>query len=483
MLTESARKWLESRKIDPASAESLGVESVDRGTGDWIAFPVISKGKVVNRKYRRIDEKAFQQDKGGEKRVWNEDALREPEFTGPIIITEGEMDALAAIQAGYERVVSVPDGAPAEEVGDRESAKYSYVAGLIDLVRDAKEIIIAADGDGPGQNLLADLAPRLGKARCKYLTYPKGCKDLNDALIRFGVEGVEATMKRAAFVKVTGVCRFNELPPVPELTIWRPQLTLDLNRHMAICPQHFSVWTGIPGHGKSALLKAIGVELNRQYGVIPCIASFEDDIASDYRRDIAKYLAGRPVKDLQAEDWKKADEFLNENYVFINPDWDTEPTVEWLLERMETAAVRHGAKFFVVDPWTELEHRFHDMSETQYTSSAIALLRGFARRFNVHVAVVAHPTKLAPNRDGSLPIPNGYSVAGSAHWANKPELGVTVHRRRDDDGQEYALVRIWKSKRHDIMGPTGDVKMIFDVRTGQYTHYFAPDEIKDSRAA
>jgi TATA-box binding protein (TBP) (component of TFIID and TFIIIB) len=41
----------------------------------------------------------------------------------------------------------------------------------------------------------------------------------------------------------------------------------------------------------------------------------------------------------------------------------------------------------------------------------------------------------------------------SAHWANKADLGVTVHRSTDDFGRSYSLVRVWKSKRHDIMGP------------------------------
>lgn len=483
MLTESAKEWLKSRSISEEVAQRCGLASEPRGTGEWVVFPVISDGQRVNAKYRRIDQKAFQQDKGGQKRVWNGDAITEPEYSGPVIITEGEMDALAAIEAGFERAVSVPDGAPAEEVGDRDSAKYSYVSHLLDLLRGVDHVIIAADGDGPGRNLLADLAPRLGKARCKYLVYPKGCKDLNDALMKYGVQGVQKTIERARFVKVSGLCKLEDLPPPRDLTIWRAGLTDKFDEHVAICPQHFSVWTGIPGHGKSALLKAVCVELAQKYGLHINVASFEDDIAGDYRRDIARYLHGIHSSHLSAVQWRIADEFLNAFFTFINPDWDEAPTVDWLLERMEAAVIRHGAKVFVIDPWTELEHVFHDMNETQYTSSAIAAFRRFARRFDVHVAMVAHPTKLAPNKDGSLPIPNGYSVAGSAHWANKPELGVTVHRSSDDEGHEYTLARVWKSKRQDIMGPTGDTKMKFDPDTGRYAPFVDWADIKNSRAA
>lgn len=474
MLTETAKTWLEDRRISAETARRLQVASVERGGGDWIVFPYAREGKIINRKYRRIDKKAFSQDAGGEKAVWNIDALAEPEYTGPVIITEGEMDALAAIEAGFERVVSVPDGAPSEAIGDRDTAKYDYVPELLKALKGKDEIILATDGDGPGANLLEDLAYRLGRARCKYLAYPKGCKDLNDALIHYGQSGVTATIKRAKWLKVTGLVRLKELPPQSDPVLYRAGISEKLDEHMALGLGHFSVWTGVPGNGKSTLVRAIGIELAQKHGLKQCVASFEDTPA-DYRREVARYLNGRAAMYLKPEHYAIADDFIDQHYRFILPDYDDEPSLDWLIERMEAAAVQFGAKLFVIDPWSELDHLYgRDMSETQYVAWAIAQLRRFARRFAAHVAVIAHPAKMDMSK-GKPRVPEGYDISGSAHWFNKPELGVTVHRVQED-GVDCTMVRVWKSKRHDVMGPPGDVLLELEYNSGRYCAYAGASE-------
>jgi twinkle protein len=61
---------------------------------------------------------------------------------------------------------------------------------------------------------LNDLSLRLGPSRCKWVTYPKGCKDLGDALQNFGVRGVVETIARARWMVIDGVYRMSELPPL-----------------------------------------------------------------------------------------------------------------------------------------------------------------------------------------------------------------------------------------------------------------------------
>lgn len=413
MLSESAKTWLQTRRISASTAEAAGLVSERRGTGEVLIYPYRREGAVVNRKYRNMDDKSFSQDKGGEKIVWNYDALNEPEFSGPIIVTEGEMDALAAMEAGFERVVSVPDGAPAQAQGDDYSgAKYAYLPSFIDAVRDADEIILAFDSDAPGRNLLLDISSRIGRARVRYIeTYPKGCKDLNDALMQYGVEGVKETIKRARWWKITGVCRLEQLPPERELVIWKAGLAPEFDKRVSFCPGQFSVWTGMPGNGKSAILKAACIELAKAYDLQPCIAGFEDRPRGDLLPDVAKYLAGVHRSQLTDAQWKAGEAFMNERMVLItSPDGDEVMDVPWLIERMEVAARREGSRMFVIDPWTDIEHDFADQSETQYTRDAIGLFRRFARRFDAHVAMVCHPSK--PPQGAETRIPTGYSISG-----------------------------------------------------------------------
>lgn len=260
-LTPRLIEILEARALDVELLAKHGVGASSRLSGDCIAIPYFENGIRVNTKYRLIGEaKGFTQDEGARKVFWNVDCLRDETLANsPLIITEGEFDALAAIMAGYPRTVSVPDGAPAQKI-EGESRKYTYLDEAETLLRDCRDIILAVDGDGPGANLLHDLSIRLGKHRCKWVRYPlkaKGStdrlKDLNEVLQAYGVEGVQRTLQQAQWCKVAGVYRMSDLPPVPLV----PALDIgmvNLWEHYRMRPGDFCVVTGIPGHGKALAL-------------------------------------------------------------------------------------------------------------------------------------------------------------------------------------------------------------------------------------
>ncbi len=85
--------------------------------------------------------------KGAELCLWNEDCLREPS-DAPLIITEGELDALSFLAAGATHVVSVPNGATLDKPGEgdivpRDDRAFRYLwdgvklkAGLQPLPQD-----------------------------------------------------------------------------------------------------------------------------------------------------------------------------------------------------------------------------------------------------------------------------------------------------------------------------------------------------------
>lgn len=109
-----------------------------------------------------------------------------------VIIVEGEMDKLAMNEAGLWNVISVPAGAVktvrAQQPGQ---AKFGFVSHAADALSKCTYIILATDGDAPGQTLAEELALRLGKDRCLRLHWPDasvpgGVKDANDALMTWG---------------------------------------------------------------------------------------------------------------------------------------------------------------------------------------------------------------------------------------------------------------------------------------------------------
>lgn len=465
-LSEAHAKILtEERGLDVELLVRLGVESFPKGDGgeQWIRIPYRRGDRVVNWKYRTIaGEKRFYQERDAEKCFWNEDAIGDMDGE-PLVITEGEFDAMAAIQAGFPRAISVPDGAPDQEQGAEDrGVKYSYMAAAKKALSDVRPIILCTDSDGPGVALMNDLAVRLGRGRCRWAKYPKGCKDLNDALVRYGVRGVRETIERAQWMQVDGVYKLSNLPPVPPATPHRIGI---LDDHFRIRVGDFSCFTGIPSHGKTTLVNEICCRMAERYGWGVAIASFEQHPQTDHLRALRTFRNKKLVINQTQEEICEADAWVEKHFSFVLPNEDDDVTLEWTLDKMATAIIRDDARLVVIDPWNEMDHvKPADMSLTEYTGFAIKQFRKLARKYRVHVIVVAHPTKQRKLDDGTFAVPTLYDISDSAHWYNKCDAGLIVHRMNES----RTLIRVAKTRHHDEIGTPGDVNAMFLRHMARY---------------
>lgn len=462
---------LAGRGLDVELADRLGLASVRRDGGDCLVIPFKRDGQVVRRKFRFFDraEGKWSAEKGGTRIAYNEDCLRDDVLLGqPLLITEGEFDAMAAIQAGFGRTISVPDGAPPPGERSKEDleagAKYDWLADIRPLLTKdrAPVIILAADGDENGAALLQDLSVLLGRFRCKFLTYPKSkkdrgrerCKDLNEVLEDWGAKGVVETVGRAQWIRVDGVYRMGELPPLPPSVIYEPRHAL-LAENFKCRLGDFSVVTGTPGFGKTSFVSDLFCGIAYDNDLTIAWASFEQEPQRDHRRALRSWFTGRPEHQLDYDDRIAPDRWIEAMHLFLIPREDEDATLEWLLEKMEVAVTRYAARIIVIDPWNEIEHdRRQGESETEYIGRAIRALKRFAKAFHVHICVVAHPTKSAKDGDGNYKMPTLYDINGSANWYNKCDLGVIVHRENEDN----TLIKVQKSRYHEIIGRPGEVR-------------------------
>lgn len=493
-LSTTARAFLAARGLDPELCAEIGLTSGHARDGaECIKIPYERGGAFVSAKYRKVSEKGFfQLPAGAPQNFWRVDCIADAGLADqPLIITEGEFDAIAAIQCGYWRTVSVPGGAPAkphENVQEaRSSARFAFIEAAHDALESVKEIIIASDGDANGVALLSDLTALLGPARCRFVAYPPGCKDLNDVLVKHGEEGVRAAIDGAKWCRVHGVHRFLDLPPLPPLHIWRPNVHQPIDDLITICPGQVSVWTGIPGHGKSSLLNACVWSIALKDGVRIAHGAFESAPQREYFEDAIGFVTGSPAHMATAQERDEVRAFLQEHVTFLVSDGYVGPGEEeffdadlkWFLEASRTAVVRHGCRIVILDPWSQIEHSHGaSESETVYVQRSLRMLRSFARTFDVHVAIVAHPTKQRKLDNGTYAMPEGYEISGSAHWFNGVDLGVTIHRDpplMEQDGEMVpdmrsprVLIRVWKKKNHRVMGKPGDAYASFSSATNRY---------------
>lgn len=458
-LSERHAKALEERGLDPEVAVRLGFYTAPgKFAGkDGLAIPMVREGRVINHKYRG-PRKQFAQDEGAPRSLWNEDVLRDKTLAHlPVLITEGEMDGVAGVQVAGDvaRVVSVIDGA---------GSNLDFFAGIWGLLEAVPRFILAGDGDEPGQKLNAELARRLGAARCAWLQYPTG-KDLNDVLKALGPSAAMATIEAAKPYPIKGVYRLSEFPSAGELQVMELGWA-SLNPFLKLWVPELMVITGIPSHGKSKLALHMLCQLVERHGARPAIFSAEMPIKPHVRDELRAYHGGTP---------EEADAWIEENFVFIGSDprdIEDEADVAWLLEKGGDAVVRYGINWLLIDPWNQLEHRRNRESIEEYQERALRDVNRFRRSFQCGVIVVVHPTKDVKGKDGKLRMPGLYDVSGSAHWYNAPDHGLAVHRT--DGGGTSVQVAVLKA-RFSKSGHAGTAWLRFNPERGRYESRVPPE--------
>lgn len=459
------REWFEVRGLDPALAERFGISTKLEGGANWIAVPYLERGRVINHKYRLASEKRHRMDEGAPLTLWNHDALLS-EQEKPLIVTEGEWDALAAIQSGFSRSVSVPNGAPHQATENPAEAKrYEFLWRSKDLLDRVEKIIIATDNDEPGRILAADLARLLGPERCKFVEYPEGAKDLNDVLLSYGQASVAHVIDSAKPYPVKGLYRLEDFPEPPPTTSL-PVGIDGLDDMFKLTLGTFAVISGWAGHGKTSLLMRMLANLMER-GVNVALGSFETLPRPILERRMRACLYRCGEYGPKCEQPGPADALLAKRLSVIAHtarDEDTELDLDYIIELAKTAVLRDGVRLLVLDPWNEIEHkRRADETETEYTSRAIRSLKRFAVNYECAVWLVAHPRK--PHSDGNPKPPSLYDLAGSAHFANKADYGLIIHR--DNMGGTEIDARVVKV-RMGLPGKPGHARLSWDQSLSEY---------------
>jgi twinkle protein len=474
-LSSKAIEFFEQRGISVETLEAEGVcmenvwmPQVERHV-TAIAFPYYKHGELVNFKYRD-NAKNFRQVSGCEKVFYRYDHISVRET----IIVEGEMDALTVAQCGMDNVVSVPDGAPAPTAKTFDH-KFEFLND--ENLDQVERFIIAVDSDEPGRKLEEELSRRLGKERCSRVMWPDGCKDANETLLKHGADAVRQAILDAQPYPIEGVLTvddfsqemesiYSEGMPEGADTGWR-----GLNDFYRPLPGQLCVITGIPGSGKSEWLDALTVNLTLHQGWTIGIFSPENQPSSFHAAKLMEKCIGKPLREMTREEFEDAKHWLKTCYRFLMPE---QRTIADLLSRAKVLVRRFGMKGLILDPYNELTHthRKEGVSETEYISDFLAKIKSFAQANGVHVWLVAHPAKLRREMDGSYPVPTVYDIAGSANFANKADVIITVHR--DKTNLEAPTEIHVQKMRSRWAGKLGQANLFWEGRSGRYRDGSAP---------
>lgn len=437
-----------------------------------IQFPYLRDGQVINVKSRTLIGKHFRQVADAEKIFYGLDDIRHQTMA---IIVEGELDKLALAQAGIAYVISVPDGAPPENAKP-SAKKFEYLENCQAYLDPLTKIIIATDSDAPGKALERELIRRLGPERCWTVQWPDGVKDANEMLLDYGIEGLCEAIEHAIPCPIEHVLSIEDLHnAVMEYYQLGRQRGLstgfsNLDEIFTVSSGEFTVVTGIPSHGKSEFLDALMINLISQHGHVFAVCSPENRPTAGHIAKLAEKIEGKPFlpgaqERMSPGDVHHALQWLTAHlYMIESPEPLSIPAV---IEKLRALIFQKGITHVILDPWNEFDHsRSSGQSETDYISLAISQLKRFALRHDVHLFMIAHPTKLMRQKDGHYPVPSPYDISGSAHWRNKADNCIAVWRDTDQDPY-YTEVHIQKVRRKHN-GHIGVRAMQWDPICGRY---------------
>jgi len=465
--------WLKTRGLSLASQYVKGADVFFPKTGTQtaaVAFTYKQGLHEVGTKYRSIESKAFIQEAGSSQIFYQPCDL---DLTKPLIITEGEMDALSCVEAGLNNVVSVPGGAPIKisegRVDPSEDKKFSFIWEAKAILDKVPSVILAVDADIPGTALREELARRIGKSKCKTVTYPEGCKDLNDVLIKYGELEVVASIEAAQPWPIEGL--FNtkhfesQVLDLYDKGLGSGESTgfAELDELYTVVPGQLTVVTGYPSSGKSNFVDQLMVNLARDKDWKFAICSFENPPSLHIPKLCEMYLKKPfyegPTPRMEKFELARAMQWVSEHFIMF--DTLVESTIDSILDRAQSAVAQLGVRGLVIDPYNFIDLQ-NTTTETDAISRMLTKVQAFAKAAGIHVWFVAHPAKQLRQGE-SLPVPDGMSISGSMAWWAKADVGMTVHRKEGTD----VLIRIWKC-RWRWTGKTGDVTLVYDRTCGAY---------------
>jgi len=467
--------FLKSRGISQQVADEMQLFPAEKyfarlgKNADAIGFPYFRNGQFISAKYRSIESKEFTQDQGGAQDFFGIDKI---DLTCPVIIVEGEIDALTLLECGLKNVLSVPSGAPMKvsdgKVDASEDKKFAFVWNAVDVLNSVPYVTIATDTDTAGQALAEELARRIGKDKCRIAKFDY--KDLNEAFLDKGKDLVIEIIEKAEPYPVAGLStaskfadRLNDL--------WGKGTGKGLSTGYSnvdeiytVAQGQLTIVTGYPSCGKSNFVDQLMINLAKAHDWKFGLCSFENQPEIHISRLMEIYKEKRffdGTHRMTDADREEAFKFVEEHFLFLDSEGAEPATIDSILERAKIAVVRMGIRGLVIDPYNYIENK-GGQAEHEFISGMLTRIQAFAKAYGIHIWFVAHPSKIT--RSGmDLPRPDGMAISGSMAWWAKADCGLTIHRTKDH-GVELA---VWKC-RYRWIGTQGETTLGYNKITGTY---------------
>lgn len=473
---EHVYAYLEKRGISKATVDAVDIREDEHGN---IVFNYYDSNDVLCLvKYRpshKIDKSA------GEIKSWCQKGadttpllfnMNRINVDQPLLLTEGEADTLAAIEAGYSNAVSVPFGAN----------NYSWIEENFDWLEQFDSIIICSDNDEAGLKMQKECVFRLGSWRTKFIDIPPfhydaeknkqiPMKDLNHVLYYEGKQAVLNLIHNAKDSPVPSVQDISDidetdLDEVDGITTGITELDAEL---MRLFYGTLTILSGQPGAGKTSFISQL-----------VCNALDDNKNVWIYSREMPGWMTkswlnyilagGHNIKEYQdknastyykvTQDAKKQ---INEHY---RGRWtvyrdDASNKLSDIMQSMKDCVRKYGSKLLIIDNLMTLDLDSNEDNEMLKQTEAINELIYFAMKYGVAVILVAHPRKLPRDTDVGI-----YDISGTANIINLAHRTIGLKRLDKEKNDHDVQLTIIKDRMRGKAGKK--INLYYDVPSRRF---------------
>lgn len=387
-----------------------------------------------------------------------------------------EFEKMAFTEAGINNCISLFGQ---EKDINNITKSLDFLSNMEKELKEVKKFVIAMPNTEYGQHMKLELIRRLGKEKCWLIDIKEKDNSWADMLANYGADNFEGFLKNEQPVPVSGIFELDDIEDAFEdlyINGLRKGVSTGfkgLDQYYTVLPGQWTLLTGIPGHGKSNFLDSLVVNLTTQHDWRFAFFSPENQPIQRHFANILEKKIGKPFnlgyKERINENEKDfGKEWLKKHFSVILPEEDGNWSLEGILDLAKILVFRKGIKGLIIDPWNEIDHsRKSHQTETEYISECLTKIRHFARNYDVHVWVVAHPTKMGKDQFGRYIVPTPYDVAGSAHFRNKADNAISVWRNIDGKDRDVVDIHIQKIRFKEV-GRVGLYTMRFEYENGKY---------------